>query len=251
MENFKPGMREVPFERQDLELQAKKLKINLPKNLGDILYTFRYRGKLPDSVLKTAPEGEHWIIRGAGRSRYCFTLTRETVVVPNELLMETKVPDATPGIIEMYAMDDEQALLAKLRYNRLLDIFTGITCYSLQSHLRTQVKQVGQVETDEIYMGLDRKGIHYVLPVQAKGKRDRLHIVQIEQDFAMCEANDKFKALVCRPIGAQFMRNNVIALFEFAKTDAGVVVSLEKHYRLVPPDQLSVKELKAYHSTGG
>jgi len=39
----------------------------------------------------------------------------------------------------MYALGDEQALLAKLRYNRLLDIFTGVVCYSLQNHLRTNV----------------------------------------------------------------------------------------------------------------
>jgi hypothetical protein len=46
-----------------------------------------------------------------------------------------KVPDATPGVIAKYALSDEQALLAKLRYNRLVDLFTAITCYSLQSHL--------------------------------------------------------------------------------------------------------------------
>jgi len=49
---------------------------------------------------------------------------------PNPLLSETKIPDATPGIIDMYALTDEQALLAKVRYNRLVDVFTGVTCYS-------------------------------------------------------------------------------------------------------------------------
>jgi hypothetical protein len=53
------------------------------------------------------------------------------------MLAETKVPDSTPGLISLYALNDEQALLARLRYNRLIDIFTGISCYSLQSHLRT------------------------------------------------------------------------------------------------------------------
>ena len=48
--------------------------------------------------------------------------------------MSIKIPDATPGIVQKYALADEQALLAKLRYNRLLDIFTGVTCYSLQNH---------------------------------------------------------------------------------------------------------------------
>ena len=82
-------------------------------------------------------------------------------IAPNKLLAETKIPDATPGVITMYALGDEQALLAKLRYNRLIDIFTGVACYSLQSHLRTTVPNIGQVETDEIYIGIDRRGAHY------------------------------------------------------------------------------------------
>lgn len=31
-----------------------------------------------------------------------------------------KVPDSTPGLIVKYALSDEQALLAKARYNRRL-----------------------------------------------------------------------------------------------------------------------------------
>ena len=86
------------------------------------------------------------------------------------MMAETKIPDSTPGIITLYAQGDEQALLAKLRYNRLIDIFIGATCYSLQSHLRTTIPNIGQVETDEIYIGVDRRGSHYVFPVQAKGE---------------------------------------------------------------------------------
>ena len=37
----------------------------------------------------------------------------------------TKVPDATPGVVSLYALGDEQALLARVRYNRLIDIFIG------------------------------------------------------------------------------------------------------------------------------
>ncbi len=103
--------------------------------------------------------------------------------------------------------------MARLRYNRLIDIFTGVTCYSLQNHLRTQVSGMGQVETDEIYVGVDRRGAHYVFPVQAKGGKDKLSIVQIAQDYAMCQS--KFASLVCKPIAAQFMADSLIALFEF------------------------------------
>jgi len=156
----------------------------------------------------------------------------------------TKVPDATPGIVTKYAFDDEQALLARLRYNRLIDVFTGVTCYSLQNHLRTTVPDMGQVETDELYVGLDKKGAHYIFPIQAKGGSDKLNVVQIEQDFAVCA--NKFPGLICRPIGAQFMTGGVIALFEFEEAYGTVRISAEKHYKLVPPDEVTKEDLESY-----
>jgi hypothetical protein len=241
---FREGATEVPFEREDITRVARKLKIRLPKNLGDILYSFRYRTTLPESIRAKAPKGQEWVIRSRGRSSYAFVATSLTTIVPSEILAETKIPDATPGVIAKYALSDEQALLAKLRYNRLIDIFTGVTCYSLQSHLRTTVPRMGQVETDEIYIGLDRRGAHYVFPVQAKGGKDKLGIVQIEQDFAICAA--KFPSLICRPIAAQFMADNVIALFEFEKSGNSIALSIEKHYRLVPPEEMTPEDLENY-----
>lgn len=244
--HYRPGMREVPFERNEIEQLALKFKIVLPKNIGDIVYSFRYRVELPASIRKRAPEGEHWVIKGAGRSRYCFVLAQHSVITPNNLLTETKVPDSTPGIIEKYALSDEQALLAKVRYNRLIDIFTGITCYSLQSHLRTIVPELGQVETDEVYVGIDRQGVHYVIPVQAKGGKDRLSTVQIEQDFAMCAK--KFGNLVYRPIATQFMQDDLIAMFAFELNDGEVAITSEKHYRLVAPEEIDDSDLAAYQT---
>ena len=160
------------------------------------------------------------------------------------MLAETKIPDATPGVIIKYSLNDEQALLAKVRYNRLIDIFTSLTCYSLQNHLRTTVPHIGQVETDEIYIGIDKRGVHFVLPVQAKGESERLGIVQIEQDFAV--GATKFPNLICRPIAAQFMADDLIALFEFEQTEDGVRISAEKHYKLVRPEELTPEELETY-----
>jgi len=185
--HYEKGNRKVSFVRHDIEEVAAELGIQLPKNLGDILYSFRYRAVLPLSIRQCAPKGEEWIIRPAGRGRYQFVTTKVARIVPSPTLAETKVPDATPGIIGMYALGDEQALLAKLRYNRLIDIFTRVTCYSLQSHLRTTAQHLGQVETDEIYVGVDRRGAHYVFPVQAKGRGDKLSVVQVEQDLAVCK----------------------------------------------------------------
>jgi len=241
---YQPGAERVDFEREDIVRAAKALGVNLPKNLGDVVYAFRYRRPLPQSVRERAPAGRDWIIRPSGRSRYRFEVVRLAWVRPTEGLVETKVPDATPGIIRMYALNDEQALLAKIRYNRLIDTFTGVTCYSLQSHLRTTLPDGSQIETDEVYVGVDKKGVHYVFPVQAKSAPDAISVVQIEQDLAMC--GSKFPGLVCRPIGAQSLDADLIALFEFQRQEGEVRIAAERHYRLVPPEQVSGADLEAY-----
>ncbi len=158
-QKYQSGVQEVVFKREDLVSTAAKLGIKLPKNLGDIIYSFRYRAALPESIRNYAPEGLEWVIRPVGQAKYKFSLTAMPRIIPNALLSETKVPDATPGIIVKYALNDEQGLLAKLRYNRLIDIFSGVTCYSLQNHLRTTVPDMGQVETDEIYVGVDKREV--------------------------------------------------------------------------------------------
>jgi hypothetical protein len=242
--HFKMGATEIEFERTEFSQAADELGIILPKNLGDVLYSFRYRTLLPKSITSKAPKGYEWIIRPAGKGKYKLVAVKQANIAPSTVLAETKIPDATPGVIAKYSINDEQSLLAKLRYNRLIDIFTGLTCYSLQNHLRTTLRDGSQVETDEIYIGLDKRGAHYVLPVQAKGGKDKIGIVQIEQDFELCTL--KFPHLICRPIAAQFVEGNLIALFEFEQAKDGIKVSSEKHYRLVKPDELSPEELQSY-----
>ncbi len=245
-DNYSSSSSEVPFDRDELATIADDLGIVLPKNLGDLIYSFRYRGPLPQSLRDTAKEGTEWIIEGTGKGRYRFRCVPLGNVQPTGSLAETKVPDATPGIIEMYALSDEQALLAKLRYNRLIDVFLGIACYSLQNHLRTTVPSLGQVETDEIYIGLDKRGAHHVIPVQAKGGGDKLSTVQIGQDFALCA--HLFPRLIALPVAAQFMANDLIALFAFELQDGHPAISTEKHYRLASPDDFTDDELQVYRA---
>jgi hypothetical protein len=159
----------------------------------------------------------------------------------------TKVPDATPQIISACALTDEQALLAKLRYNRLVDLFLGLTAYSLQSHLRTTVAGIGQIEIDELYVGVNRAGCQFIIPVQAKGSRDGIGAVQARQDIAFCA--QRYAELVCRPLAAQFLCEDVIALFELTQDGDAVRVVEEKHYRLVPATEISPEELATYRRT--
>ena len=89
-------------------------------------------------------------------------------ITPRSGLAETKVPDATPGAIAMYALDDEQELLARVR-------------------------------------------------------------------------------CICRPIAAQFIGREKIALFSFEEGRNGEAKILnERHYLLVAPDRISQDDLERY-----
>jgi hypothetical protein len=251
-EKYSPGIEYIEFERAEIQRAAEKLGIASAKNLGDLVYSFKYRRDLPDAIRETAPQGREWRVTTAGRARYRFLLAPAFRIEPDPSLVETKVPEATPGIIARYALTDEQALLAKLRYNRLIDIFTGVTCYSLQNHLRTSVRvaldgeglETMQIETDEVYVGVDRRGAHYVFPVQGKGGNDKIAVQQIEQDVLLCR--QKFPELICVPIAAQFMTDDVIALFAFEEAAEGVRKRMERHYRLVPQDEVTDLDLRVY-----
>lgn len=245
---FRPGTKQIEFARPDLERAADALKIDLPKNLGDVVYAIRYRTPLPRRIAETQPKGMEWIIEGAGRARYKFCLVAVNRILPQAAFRAIKVPDATPEIIGAYALNDEQALLARVRYNRLIDVFLGVTAYSLQNHMRTTVKGIGQIEIDEVYVAVDRQGVQYVVPVQAKGGKDQLSVVQTKQDLACCA--EKFPNLKCRSVSAQFIDveggRKKIAMFELSVEDGRVVILEERHYLLVPSSEISPEDLRAY-----
>ena len=241
------GDKEVFFDRDEIDKTAKKLGLDRVKNLGDLIYSFRFRNDFPNEIAKCAPKGKTWTIELVGRSKYKFSLTsaKTARLIPRADMASIKIPDATPEIISKYALTDEQALLAKLRYNRLIDVFLGITVYSLQSHMRTTAKSLGgsQIEIDEIYVGINRSGQQFIVPVQAKGGTDQLGGPQIRQDIVWCR--EKFPNLICRAVCSQFINHGeTIALFELAEQDGELKVLDEKHYRLVPAKDISERELQ-------
>ncbi|MDO9224949.1 MAG: endonuclease [Pseudomonadota bacterium] len=243
-DHYRDGILEFEFTRDEFVSVAAVLKLAPPKNIGDVPYSFRYRNELPSSIRATAQPGCEWIIEGAGHGKYRFKQVRLNRIVPRNELLAIKVPDATPEIIGAYSLSDEQALLAKVRYNRLIDIFLGIAAFSLQNHLRTTVKNVGQIEIDEVYVGIDRHGRQFVVPVQAKGGSDKHGTVQTQQDILCCA--EKFPGLICRAVSAQFMNDDRIAMFELALQDGEIKVVEEKHYRLVPSSDITANDLRIY-----
>lgn len=240
--HYYDGCTQFEFRRDEIEQAAKKLKISLPKNIGDVLYSFRFRVPLPESIAVTEPEGLEWVIELSGRAIYKFRLSKINRVVPSELAYQIKIPDATPEIINMYAKGDEQALLAKVRYNRLIDIFLGVAAFSLQNHLRTTVPGIGQIEVDELYVGVRDTGQQFIIPVQAKGGSDQIAAPQVQQDLMLCR--HAFSSLTPRLIAVQFMDTDIIAMFELVFQDDELRVVREKHYCLVPAGSITDDDLQ-------
>jgi hypothetical protein len=245
---WKKGKTEFAFERDELKQVCEKLKIDAPKNLGDIIYTFRYRQNLPKTIQETQPKDRGWLILGDGDARYRFRLNKLTHIRPTNGLLVRKIPDATPEIIASYALSDEQALLAKVRYNRLIDIFLGVTAYSLQNHLRTKIPNYGQIEIDELYVGIDSRGAQYIIPVQAKGGTDTLGAIQTIQDVTFCQTEKRYKDCIPRAVSAQFLEDDMIALFETTFDGDEVSILCERHYKLTQSDAINSSDLKRYRS---
>ena len=244
--NYTPDKTEFEFDRDEIANAAERAGVGRPKNLGDVIYTFRYRRSLPNEILATQPQGQYWLILGAGDARYRFKLSRLCHIEPRAGLLVRKIPDATPEIIAKYALGDEQALLAKVRYNRLVDVFLGLTAYSLQNHLRTNIPNYGQIEIDELYVGVDTRGSQFVIPVQAKGGRDKLGVIQTIQDITFCQTQDRYRDCIPRSVSAQFMGEDVIAMFELSFDGSDVSIVQERHYRLVPAAGITPEDLDSY-----
>ena len=112
---FEPKLKEFSFERTELEEIIRTLGLSPIKNLGDILYTYRFRRHFPSSIVETAKPGLEWAIKLAGRGRYRFRLGPPSRIIPRPDMAVVKIPDSTPEIIAKYAQSDEQALLARVR----------------------------------------------------------------------------------------------------------------------------------------
>jgi DNA (cytosine-5)-methyltransferase 1 len=246
---YQEGLREFDFEREDIEKSARKLGIRLPKNIGDVIYSYRFRKAFPKEILDTCKGEEQWVIEGIGDAKYRFKLySKGAKITPNSNLYQIKIPDATPEIIAKYAVSDEQALLARVRYNRLIDIFTGITTYSLQNHLRTKIPSIGQIEIDEIYVGVNKKGEHFIIPVQAKIGNDQIGITQVKQDIEYCKY--RYPTLKHKAIAVHAKEPNVIAVFELIIENEALRVVEERHYKLVPASEISEDDLRTMSTIG-
>ncbi|HFC12923.1 MAG TPA: endonuclease [Anaerolineae bacterium] len=222
------------FTKADIENVIKQLDLALStRNVPDIVYTYRSgRSPLPAKILATGS----WAIEGKGKGQYAFRrLSRSPHFdIPADIRI-IEILDSTPQIVLKYQNSDEQAMLARLRYNRLIDLFTGLTCYHLQSHFRTTVSEIGQIEIDDLYIGIDADGKGYILPLEAKidSPKDQLGVIQVTQMVRFAAEN--FEELIIRPIGVKAMPDGSLMFIEFTPDSDLNTIATEtyKRYLLV------------------
>ena len=99
LDRWRKGAKTVEFHRSDIEKVASDLGVKLPKNLGDLIYSYRFRRALPPSITDTAPAGHEWIIELFGSSTYRFSVARVSGIQPQPSLALIDLPDATPDIV--------------------------------------------------------------------------------------------------------------------------------------------------------
>lgn len=148
-------------------------------------------------------------------------ITQNIEVAPNRLSKRQAVPNLLPRIVEEYISDERQFLLSQLRYNRLLDLYSGMVCFPVYSTSRL---------ADEIFVGIDQMERPHVFLVQASTGNRPLRISHVKSCFDSFVT--EYQSALIRSIVLQVVTLNILALLEFQVERTARLVG-EKHYQIV------------------
>jgi len=237
--HHREGAQCLTFKKDELADACRKRSITV-RNIPDIIYTYRTgRRMLPPEILATG----HWAIEPAGRGAYAFRMLRNPphFDIHFEHYAPVDIYNAIPEVVEGLLRRDEQSLLTKVLYNRLVDVFTGLTCFHIQNHYRSFVARMGEVELDALYVGVDKAGTLYVLPIEAKSHAESEMIGRIQVSQMAKLVRQDFPALHRRILGVKHLADGTIAMVEFddheEPDDFGIVcVSRFRLIRREDPD---------------
>jgi hypothetical protein len=212
LRHYCEGASYLKFEKDELAEACVEHGITV-RNIPDIIYTYRSRRMLPAKILATG----HWAIEPAGRGSYAFRLLRNPSYfeIPFGEYAPVDIYNAIPEVVEGLLRQDEQSLLTRILYNRLIDIFTGLTCFHIQNHYRSFVTGMGEVELDALYVGVNKTGTLFVLPIEAKsqGESERIGRIQVSQMAKLVRQD--FPDLRRRILAVKALAGGTIAVVEF------------------------------------
>lgn len=219
----------VVFQKDDLVAVCSDLGLTV-RNIPDIIYAYRSRRLLPESIRALG----HWAIESAGTNAYAF---RRLEKAPHfQIAFEDYAPidiyNAVPSVVEAFLRHDEQSLLTLILYNRLIDVFLGLTCFHVQNHYRAHIQNIGQVEIDALYIGVNTDGDLFIIPIEAKSVGDNELIGRIQISQMAKLVRQAFPDQLRRVVAVKILPDSSVALVEFSDHAA--------------PDDIHIQQIKRY-----
>ena len=213
LRHYAENSNRLPFAKDELVEICLKHGLTV-RNIPDIIYTYRVRKPLPAAILAKG----YWAIEPAGRGQYAFRLLKDSprFEIPFMDYAPVDIYNAIPEVVEGLLRHDEQSLLTRLLYNRLVDIFTGLTCFHIQNHYRSFVYEMGEVEIDSLYVGVDNRGVLCVLPIEAKSQADSEMVGRIQVSQMARLVRQDFSELERRILATKALQDGTIAFAEFS-----------------------------------
>ena len=130
--------------------------------------------------------------------------------------------------------------VTRVLYNRLIDIFTGLTCFHIQNHYRGFVEGMGEVELDPLYVGIDKTGKLYILPIEAKSQAENEMIGRVQISQMAKLVRQDFADLDRRILAIKYLKDGTIVIIEFddqVEPDDFKIVSVSR-FRLIRQEQI-------------
>jgi len=230
--HYRPGAERLDFQKDELVEACRKHRLTV-RNVPDIIYTFRARRPLPQQILQTG----WWCIEPAGKGSFVFRRLKNPpqFSLPFKDLAPVELLDAIPEVVRRLLREDEQALLTCVLYNRLVDIFTGLTCFHIQNHYRAFVEETGQVELDALYVGVAKSGTMAIIPIEAKSAGEHEHVGRVQLAHMALLVRQDFPNYAHRLLAIKQLGDGTIGIAEFSdRTDPDEVQILGlSRFRLV------------------
>lgn len=198
-------------------------------------------------------KGVAWIAVGKGRYRL-VRLDRPNLIDlprPGECGEIICIPDLTPSWVARVQVQgmDEQSVLTKIRYSRVIDRVLGFRVHQVQPHYKNSAKGLGSNEVDELYV--DETNV--LVLVSMKKEPDKLSLSQFRA-LNICAADlrtrSEYRGYQTRSLALSMVprrRHNLIDLFIH---EISPHVDIDK-IRLVAPVRCCRLELTDVTSSGG
>jgi hypothetical protein len=194
-------------------LVANGLKVG---NLYDMIYFFKVRAPLPASIRAMG----HWGLDSLGKGYYGFRKLKNKpqIEIDFDDIAPVSVYNAVPELIDGYLRHDEQSMLSRILYNRLIDIYIGMSCWLAQNHYRSQIAvQFGsaEVEVDALYAGVDSQGHQHAIGIEAKShaKSEMINRIQLSNMARMLR--ERFPEAIPIILAVKMLQDGDIGLVRF------------------------------------